>query len=194
LGGLLALGTVAAGCTGRAEEQPAPRTSPSPAPGINPDVALAATVLTAEQEALDLVKATMRRHRSLRPVLLATAQGHEKHAALLRDAVPSDAPSPSASGSASAPPTSASAPPTSASAPSGSPGAPSGTPSAEPQVPSDPAKALAAVARAEDRLTLLDRRSAFSAESGAFARILGSMAAAAAQQAVLLREAPGAGR
>ena len=59
------------------------------------------------------------------------------------------------------------------------------------QVAEDPERALAAVARAEDELTLTGKRSAFAAESGAFARVLASMAAAAAQQAVLLR-GPGA--
>jgi hypothetical protein len=56
-------------------------------------------------------------------------------------------------------------------------------------VPSDPARALRAIARREDELALVDKRSAFAAESGAFARVLASMAASAAQQAVVLRAA-----
>lgn len=162
LGGLLALGTVAAGCTGKASP-PEPRTSPPPAAGTDPDVLLAATVLTAEQEVLDLVTATMRRHRQLRRELLPAAQVHREHARLLRDAVPSSAPSPS------------------------------GTPTGPARIPSDPGKALAVVARGEDRLNLVAKRSAFSAESGAFARILASMAAAAAQQSTLLRDRTSAG-
>jgi hypothetical protein len=49
--------------------------------------------------------------------------------------------------------------------------------------------ALAALAREEDRVALLGRRSAFTAESGAFARVLASMAAAASQQSVTLAAA-----
>jgi hypothetical protein len=48
---------------------------------------------------------------------------------------------------------------------------------------------LRAIARREDELSLVDKRSAFAAESGAFARVLASMAASAAQQAVVLRAA-----
>jgi hypothetical protein len=51
-----------------------------------------------------------------------------------------------------------------------------------------PDKALAALARHEDELSLVGKRSAFAAESGAFARALASMAASAAQQAVVMRE------
>jgi hypothetical protein len=51
-------------------------------------------------------------------------------------------------------------------------------------VPGSVTAALTALARAEDRLARTDRRSAQAAESGAFARVLGSMAAAASQLAV----------
>ena len=96
---------------------------------------------------------------------------HRQHVRLLTEAVPSDPPSP-ASASPSPP----------------SPASPSASPSAAGvHVPADRAKALAAVARAEDELGLEGKRSAFRAESGAFARILASMAAAAAQQAALVR-------
>jgi hypothetical protein len=61
-------------------------------------------------------------------------------------------------------------------------------------VPRRPRQALADLAAAEDALALLDKRSAFAAQSGAFARVLASMAAAAAQQAVLLTEVPAARR
>jgi hypothetical protein len=54
-----------------------------------------------------------------------------------------------------------------------------------PVVPRSPTAAIAAVARAEDRLAATGRRSALAAESGAFARVLGSMAAAAAQLMVV---------
>jgi len=53
--------------------------------------------------------------------------------------------------------------------------------------------ALAELARAEEELSLLDKRSAFAAQSGAFARVLASMAAAAAQQVALLGGTNGPG-
>jgi hypothetical protein len=54
--------------------------------------------------------------------------------------------------------------------------------------------ALSALASAEDGLALVGRRSAFAAQSGAFARVLASMAASAAQQAATLTAAAGASR
>jgi hypothetical protein len=51
-------------------------------------------------------------------------------------------------------------------------------------VPASPGAALAALARAEEELAGKDRSSAMAARSGAFARVLASMAAAAEQQAV----------
>jgi len=51
---------------------------------------------------------------------------------------------------------------------------------------------MAAVARAERELGTTLKRHAFKAESGAFARVLGSMAAAAAQNAAVLDTARGA--
>jgi hypothetical protein len=56
-------------------------------------------------------------------------------------------------------------------------------------VPASPGAALAALAREEERLSQVGKRSAFAAESGAFARVLASMAAAAAQHAVALNTA-----
>ncbi len=157
LGGLLALGAVTAGCTsGQRTHRPAP--SPLPPVETDPDVALAATVLAAEQEVLDLVEATLRRHHRLRHLLRTTREVHRAHVALLTDAVPKGAASSSGSPS------------------------PVATPAEETR------KAVVALARAEDRLVLVDKRSAFSAESGAFARVLASMAAASSQQAVLLRD------
>lgn len=63
-----------------------------------------------------------------------------------------------------------------------------------PEVPAAPDAALAALARAEDRIADSGRRSALAAESGAFARVLASMAAAAAQLAVVHADAAGARR
>ena len=61
-------------------------------------------------------------------------------------------------------------------------------------MPRDAAQALRALARHEDELSLEDKRSAFAAESGSFARVLASMAASAAQQATVLRAARVPGR
>ncbi len=59
-------------------------------------------------------------------------------------------------------------------------------PRRRPSVAPSPAAALADLARAEDRLAGTGRRSSLAAESGAFARVLGSMAAAASQLAVVM--------
>jgi hypothetical protein len=163
---------VASGCTPSGVDRRAkPRPTPAPSPTEDPDVALAATVLTAEQAMLDRVVATVRRHPGLAPGLAALESAHRAHVRLLTDAVPDDARS-RATASASA---SASASP-----------APSAVP---PEVPARPGPALALLAGEEARLSRVDKRTAFAAESGAFARVLASMAAAAAQQAVALNAA-----
>ncbi len=66
-------------------------------------------------------------------------------------------------------------------------GAPSTAGGPVPVPAARPEEALRAVARAEDRLAESNRRSAFHARSGAFARVLASMAAAAGQQSAVLR-------
>jgi hypothetical protein len=58
-----------------------------------------------------------------------------------------------------------------------------------PRVPAEGIAALRALARAEGDLAASGRRSALAADSGAFARVLASMAAAAAQQATHLTAA-----
>lgn len=152
-------------------------------PEIDPDVAVATEALAAQTVMIELVRATEERHDSLRGRLGPVLAAHEAHAALLSDAVPSEAsatpspppsPSPSASGSASAT----------------SPAAPGDR---RTRVPGDPARALRQVVAAEQTLATTTKRHAFRAQSGAFARVLGSMAAAAAQHAVVLEAAP-AGR
>ena len=59
------------------------------------------------------------------------------------------------------------------------------------RVPTRPGRALSALARAEDRLGAAGQRDAVRARSGAFARVLASMAAASAQQAAVLSAAAG---
>ena len=125
-----------------------------------PDVTLAATVVTDEQELLDLIDATLARHPRLERVLADARAAHAAHVTLLEDAAPESA------------------------SPSPAPTAPGRV-----RVPDDAARAVRAIARREDELALVDKRSAFAAESGAFARVLASMASSAAQQAVVLRAA-----
>ncbi len=184
--GAVALGTAA--CTPYSldrDQRPAEATAPPPAeePRTDPDVPLAAAVLAAEQALVDRVDATVAAHPRLERVLAATRDVHAAHVDLLADAAPGGgSPSPSAGPSADA---------------SSSPSAGSSPATEEqPPVPRDPARALRALARHEDELSLADKRSAFSAESGSFARVLASMAAAAAQQSAVLRAttAPGGDR
>jgi hypothetical protein len=170
--GAIALGTAA--CTPYSldrDQRPAEATTPPPAeePRTDPDVPLAAAVLAAEQSLVDRVDATLAAHPRLERVLAATRDVHAAHVDLLADAAPGGgSPSPSAGASAGSPPATE-------------------EPPQVPQVPRDPARALRALARHEDELSLADKRNAFSAESGSFARVLASMAAAAAQQAAVLR-------
>jgi hypothetical protein len=171
LGGAAALAAVTvAGCTddGSAGRTIAP--APTRRAGTDPDVLLAASVLADERELLERVKATTRRHPALKGDLAGARAAHRAHVKLLARAVPKEtaSPSPSASPSATESPT---APPRRA------------------PVPAKPGPALAALARAEDGLSHRGRRSAFAARSGAFARVLASMAAAAAQQATELSSA-----
>ncbi|MGZ4466707.1 MAG: hypothetical protein ACXVW0_15195 [Nocardioides sp.] len=182
LGAVLAAGAVTglAGCTRGVDMRPAPGASLSPAPStptVEPDVALAGTVLAEEQAVLDRVLATLAAFPGLRGTLAGAEEAHRRHVALLKDAVPHGLGAPSASATAPSP---ASASPS----PSATPATPAPT---GPRVAADRGRALSALARAEDALTLSAKRAAFAAESGAFARVLASMAAAAAQQAVVLR-------
>jgi hypothetical protein len=55
-------------------------------------------------------------------------------------------------------------------------------------VAASPTHALRAVARHESRLALSGKTNAFSAQSGAFARLLAGIAASAAQQATFLTQ------
>jgi hypothetical protein len=176
--GTVALGTAA--CTPYSLDEDQRRAgraaspTPGPEPRTDPDVALAATVLAAEQDLLDRVERTLAAHPRLEPLLGTTRDGHAAHVDLLAEAAPKS-PAASAAPSASA-----------LQSPSGTaePGEDSGT-----HVPHDAGRAVRALARAEEALGAANRTSAFSAESGAFARVLAGMAAAAAQQSVVLRAA-----
>ncbi len=184
VGGLAAAATsVLTGCSvldadRRAGSRSTSGTTPPPTrrPGTDPDVALAATVLQRERAMLERIHATVRRHPTLKAPLAGARSAHRAHIRLLAGAVPDQAPSPSTSPSTS---------------PSAS-GSRTGTtqqPDPGHAVPGKAGPALGALARAEDRLSLVGRRSAFAARSGAFARVLASMAAAAAQQSSGLADA-----
>jgi hypothetical protein len=162
-----AAATVTGGCTGTSARPVAATSTGARTPGrttgadASRDVALAATVLRGEQRMLGLVQATARRHPRLRGRLTGTRAAHRAHTALLARAVPR-----SVRRAAGA------------------------TPHPRPgTVPDDPAHALAALARAEARLARAGVEHAVQARSGAFARVLGSMTAAAAQQATALAAA-----
>ena len=160
--GLLVLSGSAA-CTTPAGGPAGGRAQVAASTPANPDVTLASTVLAAEQAVLDQVRATTAAHPQLADRLAATQAVHERHVRLLTKAAPRESATPSpAVPSASA------------------------TPSA-PAVPHRAAPALLALARAEDGLCRSGKQAALTARSGAFARVLASRAAAAAQQATLLR-------
>jgi hypothetical protein len=194
IGGLA--GTVAAataGCTpAEVDRRPSPGATTQRGGRADPDVALAATVLRHEQAMLDAVLATARMHPALGATLAGARAAHRAHVQLLTEAVPGERGSGGAGAAAASP--SPSGADERAPSPSGTPaGSPSGVPTttaeAVPPVPVHGDAALASLAGAEQRLSLTARRSSFAAESGAFARVLASMAAAAAQQGVHLAAA-----
>lgn len=166
-----------AGCTtGQAVDGPngqEAKTTPAQ-PALDPDVTVATLALAAERKALDLVVATRDRHPDLAAALAPLVVAHEEHVSLLADAVPDD--------SASA--------------------SPSPSPSRDAQgdganeVAGEPRRALRDLVRGQRELVTAHKRFAFVAQSGAFARLLASMAAAAAQHEVVLASASpdGSGR
>jgi hypothetical protein len=162
LGAVVAAG-LSAGCTGPASEESGDARTGAPE---DPDVALVSEALATERHLLDRVVATVRRHPDLATALAGARATHRAHVRLLRAGVPASTPtaSPSASGS------------------------PSTTATAAP-VPRTAPSALLDLAAAEEHLGRSVGQDALAARSGAFARVLASMAAAAAQQAVHLRAA-----
>lgn len=163
LTGLLAgTGWVATGCSlGGGPEGDAERRatgSPDTPTPPDPDVQRAAAALIEEQAALDACAATLRRHRGLRSALAPVVAAHRAHVSLLAEVSP---------GNGAAPPS-----PSTGTAPF--------------RVPGNRRAARRKLSSLELELSTSERRHAFAAESGAFARLLASMAAAAAQHAVLL--------
>ena len=182
------VGTATVGCSPyelqTQQRRPArPTASADERPEVDPDVALATTVVAAERVLLEQVDATVRRHPRLERVLAATRAVHDAHVALLEDAVPDESDVEQGDAGATEPP---------------GPGTdPDADPEAEPttpRVPRDAGRALRALATAEDELVLAAKQAAFAAQSGAFARVLASLAAAAAQQSATLRTVRVGGR
>ena len=158
-------GSVAAGCTiGRDADgtaAPKPAATSKRAAQLDPDVGLAVAALAGEQAALDAIEAVLARHRKLRRALSPIKAAHRAHVSLLAQAAPEDYPAP-----------------TTPSLPSTSP---------DPfRVPPRREAALNRLSALELALSTSAKRHSFAAESGAFARLLASMAAAAAQHSVVL--------
>lgn len=129
----------------------------------DPDIAVAALALAHEESVLDALVATDSRHPRLAGRLAAAIEAHRAHIALLAEAVP-EGKAPPEPGALSSP-----------------------EPADEPfQVPAKPRAALTRLAVLEQELSVADKRHAFTAQSGSFARLLASMAASASQHAATL--------
>ena len=127
--------------------------------------------LADEQSALNAVEATAARHHTLAEHLAPVIAAHSEHVRLLAEAAPAT-PAPTAD-------------PTAAS-PSSSPSAPGEQGTRRYRVPREPQAALTSISASERDLNTSIKRHAFVAQSGAFARLLASMAASAAQHGVVL--------
>jgi hypothetical protein len=157
----MAAAALVAGCTSSDDSNPSTTRTPAPrhSPGTDPDVKIAATVLERERALLERVAATARKHPRLAPELASARAAHRAHVALLTKAVPNDTP------------------------------VRKPAPGSAHRVPGRPGPALSALAAAETRLSGIGARSSLAARSGPFARVLASMAAAAAQQSARLSAA-----
>ena len=163
-------GAALVGCT---PEQQGRRGEDAPEPvepRVDPDVLVAAEALANQQQILDLLTATQERHRRLTDLLAPVIAAHEAQATLLAEAVPADV----------------SASPTTSPSPS-----PDGSADRRTSVPRKREQALAQVVAAERDLATATKRHAFRAQSGAFARLLGSIGAAAAQHEIVLSSPQG---
>jgi hypothetical protein len=175
-----------AGCTDEGDRGGRGRgSSPEPVePQVDPDVAVAAAAVAEQRAVLALLEATVERHPGLAASLAPVIATHEAHVAVLADAVPEDVSIGPSTSPTPSPPTAPSTPASSSPADD----------EEQAAVPARPAAALAAVAQAERDLAAVTKRHAFKAQSGAFARVLGSMAGAVAQHATVLGGAAGGRR
>jgi len=128
--------------------------------------------LADEQFTLDAIEATAARHRDLAELLAPVIAAHSEHVRLLAEAAPATPATAAATGAAASP--------------SSSPPAPREQGTRRYRVPREPQAALTSVSATEQDLSTSIKRHAFVAQSGAFARLLASMAASAGQHAVVL--------
>jgi len=158
---------------------------------VDPDVLSTAAALTAEERQLALIDAVIVSFPGLSRVLSPTRAIHEEHRALLATAdLPTPTPEPStgssstpsgtSSGNSSGTPADQWADPSASISP---------TPTGTPVVPATRKAALAAVIAGESVLRKQHTTAALAAAQGPLARLLAQLAAAAAQQSVLLRGA-----
>jgi hypothetical protein len=175
-GGGAAAGLMLVGCTpgpgegrrgrGARRRDDAAASTPSP-PEVDPDVAVATEALAAMSSVLAWAERVGERHPGLAVRLAGLLAAHRAHTDVLDDAVPQDA-GPTASASPSRL----------------SPSPDLGEPL--PTVPPTPGRALERVVVEERALATAFKQLAFRARSGPFARLLGSIAASAAQHAAAL--------
>lgn len=146
---------------------------------MDPDVLSTAAALAAEEQQLLLIDAVIVSFPGLSRILSATRAIHEEHRALLATAdLP--APTPDPSGDSSGTPADQSVDPSASASP---------TPTGTPVVPATRKAALSAVVAGESALRKQHTTAALAAMDGPLARLLAQLAAAAAQQSVLLRGA-----
>lgn len=163
--GLASAGSAAAvllatGCTGPGREP-----TELPARPADPDERLVTEALAAERGLVGMLEATGRRHTGLRSGLREPLRIHRSHVRLLAGASDgSGRPDQSPSGS----------------------GPPSSPRVRTQRVPAQEAAAVAALVRAEGRLRDRHVETALRADSGVLDRLLAGLAAAAAQQEVLV--------
>jgi hypothetical protein len=158
LASTLAIGVLASGCTTAGSAGQRARLARA-MPRFRPDVGLALRVLEREQAALALAAASLPGHTALGETVRTVTHVHERHIRVLARALPKGAPRPR-----------------------------SRIPPVTLPVPHDGHQLLLALADRENRLAEANRQSALLADSGALARLLGSMAAAAAQLSTSLAE------
>ena len=169
----MGVGSVWAGCTNeRNPNESSPQgagTAEEHTDRLDPDATVASMALANEQSTLDAMEATAARHPELAEILSPVIAAHSEHVRLLADAGPDAAPEGRAAAS-----------------PSPSPSGPGEQGARRYQVPREPRAALTGLSANEQDLSTSTKRHAFVAQSGAFARLLASMAASAAQHAVVL--------
>ena len=160
-GAVAAVAAASTALVGCATDEPLDLPGLPPLGDVEPDLEQVRAGLAAERQLLEHLSAVRQRHRRVRRALAPTASVHEAHVDLLGRAVEEAA------------------------------DGPSDTPATDPRrVAGDPAQALGQLIRLERSLAEDHVGAAMASRSGPLARVLASMSAAAAQQAVLLAALP----